>query len=61
VIQLNPPIPMETPKGKAWAFVMINPSQEHHLQWVCMICETREIWVFQNPQVKIEPNFTMGY
>lgn len=51
---------MDTPKGKAWAHFLIDRSQDHHLEWVCFICETGECWTFQNPAVRLEKNETMG-
>jgi len=58
--RLDPPIPLDTPKGKAWAHFVIDPSQEHHLQWVCFMDETGECWTFQNPEIRLRPNRTMG-
>jgi hypothetical protein len=60
MIQLNPPIPLITPKGKGWAHILIDLSQEHHLQWVVFLDETGECWTFQNPEIKIQSNYTMG-
>lgn len=28
--------------------------------WVCFICATGECWTFQNPEIKLEKNVTMG-
>lgn len=58
--RIDPPIPLDTPKGKAWAHFLIDRSQDHHLEWVCFIAETGECWTFRNPQIKLEPNATMG-
>jgi len=35
IVQLNPPIPLETPKGKALAQALIDYGVEHDLVWVC--------------------------
>ncbi len=59
ILQLNPTIPMETPKGKGYALFLINPSDEHHLQWVVGL-DNGEIWTFQNPEVRMQNNVTMG-
>lgn len=58
--QLNPPIPMSTPKGEGLAWFMIDYGAEHNLMWVVAINETREIWTFQNPEVRATKNITMG-
>jgi hypothetical protein len=60
ILQLSPTVPLDTPKGPAFAHVLIDPGQEHHLQWVCFISETGECWTFQNPDVKLGRNATMG-
>ena len=39
---------------------MIDSGQEHHLQWVVFIDETGECWTFQNPEVRLQTNQTMG-
>ena len=60
MIQLNPPLPLNTPKGKAWAHMVIDYSQEHDLQWVCFIDATGECWTFGNRDVRIQNNITLG-
>jgi hypothetical protein len=59
MLRLNPPIPVITPKGKAWAHVLIDYSQEHHLVWVCFQ-DTGECWSWQNKDIRIQPNPTLG-
>jgi hypothetical protein len=58
--QLNPPIPLITPKGKAWAHIVIDYGQEHDLLWVCFQDETGECWTWGNRDVKIQENISMG-
>ena len=60
IIQLDPVIPMETPKGKGYAHFLIDYSQEHNIHWIVFIDETGECWTFANPHVRIQKNFTMG-
>jgi hypothetical protein len=50
---------METPKGPGAAIMCINPSDEHHIQWVVAL-DNGEIWTFQNPHVRMQSNYTMG-
>jgi hypothetical protein len=59
MIQLNPPIPLSTPKGNGWAFFLIDRSQEHDLEWVTFLDETGECWTFNNSQIRIQKNYTM--
>ncbi len=60
ILQLNPPIPMSTPKGAGLAWLVTDYGAEHHLLWTVAINETGEIWTFQNPEVRAEKNITMG-
>jgi len=58
--QLQPPIPLMTPKGKAWAIGIIDYGPQWDLQWVTFIHETGECWTFRNSQVRQEKNYTFG-
>jgi hypothetical protein len=60
MLRLDPPIPVITPKGKAWAHVLIDYSQEHHLVWVCFQDDTGECWSWENKAVRMQPNPTLG-
>jgi hypothetical protein len=60
ITQLNPHIPVLTPKGPGYAFIIIDYSQEHHLLWTVAINETGEIWTFPNPDVRFQYNPSMG-
>jgi hypothetical protein len=57
--QLNPTIPLETPKGKGFAHFLIDYSQEHNLLWVVFIDDTRECWTFTNQEIRIQKNATL--
>ena len=57
--QLNPTIPVTTPKGKGQALALIDYGSEHHLFWTVAIDETGEIWTFPNPKVRAQKNITM--
>ena len=59
MIQLNPIIPLDTPKGRAMAHFLIDPGMEHNLQWVCFIDDTGECWTFQNQDVRMQKNITL--
>ena len=58
--QLNPTIPLTTPKGDGYAILLLDYSQEHNLIWVVALDESGEIWSFQNPEVRMVKNVTMG-
>jgi hypothetical protein len=56
--QLTPPIPLDTPKGKAWAIALIDYGPQWDLQWVTFIHGTGECWTFTNRDVRQEENMT---
>ena len=60
ILQLNPPIPLITPKGKGFAHLAIDYSQEHDLQWAVFQDDTGECWTWRNSDVRLQANVTMG-
>lgn len=60
ILQLNPQIPLQTPKGGSQAIAVIDYSEEHDLKWVCILDDNGEIWTFKNSEVRGFPNSTMG-
>ena len=60
ILQLNPPIPLNTPKGPGMAWFLIDYNVEHHLMWTVAIDETGEIWTFSNPEVRAQKNITIS-
>lgn len=60
ILQLNPPIPLSTPKGDGLAWAMIDYGVEYDLMWVVAIDETGEIWTFANPEIRAQKNITMN-
>jgi len=67
ILQLDPPIPMITPKGHGIAFLLLDYGAEFNLIWVVgqdgdaeLGVERGEIWAWQNPLVRLDKNITMG-
>jgi hypothetical protein len=60
ITQLNPPLPLQTPKGSALAHLVIDYGPEHNLIWVCFIDETGECWSYDNKHVRAQKNITLG-
>jgi hypothetical protein len=60
ILQLSPPIPMESPKGDGLAYALIDYGVDYDLMWVVAITETGEIWTFKNPEVRAIKNITIG-
>ncbi len=60
ILRLDPSIPVQTPLGKARAFIMLDYSEDHNLMWVCAIDATGAIWTFSNPEIRIQSNQTLN-
>lgn len=60
VTQLNPPLPLNTPKGSAVAHFVIDYGPEADLIWVCFQDDTGECWSWANPEIRAQKNITLG-
>ena len=58
MLQLNPPLPLTTPKGDGFAHFVIDEGLEHDLFWVVLITATGEIWTYNNRFVRGQKNIT---
>jgi len=61
IVQIRPPLALETPKRKAYAHFLIDYSIEEHLMWVCFLDSNGECWTFENPEIRIQSNPTIGW
>jgi hypothetical protein len=59
LLQLDPPIPVMTPRGKALAVVLIDYGVEFDLMWTCFL-DSGECWTFRNPEIRAQTNETIG-
>ena len=59
-LQLNPPIPVETPKGKALAHFLIDYGPEYDLLWICFDDATGECWTWHNHMIRAQDNISLG-
>ncbi len=60
ILQLDPPLPLLTPKGPGFAHLVIERGIEAHLEWVVFLDESGECWTFENPDVRMQSNLTLG-
>lgn len=60
ITQLNPPLPLITPKGKGWAHFLIDYGVEHDLLWVVFQDDTGECWSWLNRDIKLQNNITLN-
>jgi hypothetical protein len=59
MLQLNPAIPVVTPKGKGIAHVLIDYGVEADLIWV-VFQDDGECWSWRNQDIRAEKNITFG-
>ncbi len=59
ILQLNPPIPMQTPKGQGYAHFLVDRGLELDNEWI-VFQDSGEIWSFLNREVRLEKNITYG-
>lgn len=60
MLQLNPPLPLKTPKGDGLAHFLLDYGPESDLYWTVFIAATGEIWTFANREVRADKNITLG-
>ena len=59
ITQLNPPLPLETPKGSGLAHFVIDYGPELHLLWVVFLNEGGTCWTVPNPEIRLENNWSL--
>jgi hypothetical protein len=60
ILELSQPLPLDTPKGPALAYLVIDHGTDSNLIWVCFIKETGECWCFDNSVIRLDKNITSG-
>ena len=60
LVQLNPPLPLETSKGSGWAHFVIDYGPESALLWVVFLDADGACWTVPNAEVRMSFNWTLG-
>ncbi len=60
ITQLNPPLPLITPKGSGLAHFVVDYGMETHLYWTVFLDASGECWTFSNPEIRMTCNPTLG-
>ncbi len=63
LLQLDPPIPMRTPKGEGIATLVIDYGPDYDLLWTVIVTKGEhagEIWTYPNHQVRGVENVSLG-
>ena len=60
IVQLNPPLPLDTPKGSGIAHFLIDYGAEFDLYWTVFLDDSGECWTFSNREIRAQKNQTMG-
>jgi hypothetical protein len=59
ILQLNPPLWFDTPKGRALAHFVVDTSIEHEMEFVCFH-QNGEVWSWSQRDVRAASNMTLG-
>ena len=60
LLQLNPPIPLLTPKGAGLAHFLVDYGPEFDLHWTVFLDDSGECWTFGNREIRAQKNITLG-
>lgn len=60
ITRIEPPIPVNTPKGKATAIAWVDYGSENDLIWMCFQDDTGECWQWENADIRARTNLTIG-
>lgn len=60
LLQLNPPIPVVTPRGKGLCHFVIDYGPEAQIFMTVFLDESREIWTYASRECRARENITMG-
>lgn len=60
ITRIDPPLPLETPNGRAMAHFLIDYGPEFDLIWVTFNDQTGECWSYRNPEIRLQKNLTFG-
>jgi hypothetical protein len=59
MLQLDPPIPVKTPKGNGYAQILIDYGPDYDLLWV-VFQDSGECWTWRNSDIRAVNNITLG-
>ena len=60
ILQLNPVLEVDTPKGRGHAEFLIDYGPEADLLWVVVMRDTGEIWTLRNADLRATANVSIG-
>ena len=60
LIQLSPILPLISPLGKCFAHFLLDYGEELDLYWIVFQDDTGECWTWNNKEIKMQPNRTLG-
>lgn len=60
LLQLTPSIPVETPRGRGEAMILIDYGPEFDLMWTVFLDSNGQSWTFKNSEIRACKNETLG-
>lgn len=60
MLQLNPTIPLDSPKGPCRAFLVLDYGEDHALYYSTFVDATGENWTWPAEKVRLRKNISFG-
>lgn len=60
LLQLDPPLPLLTPKGPGLAHFLLDYGPEFDIHWTVFLDDSGECWTFNNREIRAQKNLTLG-
>lgn len=60
MLQLDPPIPVDTPKGQGLAVILLDYGPDYDLMWVTFLDENGQCWTWRNADIRGVKNISIG-
>lgn len=60
MLQLNPSIPVKTPKGTGECIAWLDYSKEDNLLWLVAMDDTGKCWLVPNQDISLLDNYSIG-
>lgn len=59
ILRLEPPVELDTPKGRGLAIIFRDYGHDTQDQWT-VVLDNGQVWTFLNAEVRATPNVTWG-
>jgi hypothetical protein len=60
IVRIDPPIPLATKRGRAWAHFVQDYGTEHPWLFGCFLCDGGGYWLIPQSEIRLEANQSLG-